>query len=104
MEKTARKVEFWWASVAGADCEPVEVATVDGERVAYTCGCDDPFYLDRPECPVVLVPIDWDFTSGGDGVGLPLQRPLTPAEERKAERAERRQERALRAHSWRGPR
>lgn len=34
-----RKTEFWWASVAGADCEPVEVTKKDGERVAYTCGC-----------------------------------------------------------------
>lgn len=90
-----RKTEFWWASVAGADCEPVEVTMLDGERVAYTCGCGDPFYLDRPDCPVVLV-----------GVGYPrraMERPLSPMQQKLADEAWDR-ERVGVSHSWRGPR
>lgn len=106
-----RKTEFWWASVAGADCEPVEVTVLDGERVAYTCGCADPFYLDRPDCLVALVPIEKRY----DGnlrkyvpLEQPLERPLTPAQETAKAAA---YERKLKAdakrgihHGWRGPR
>lgn len=89
------KSEFWWASVSGADCEPVEVTTLDGERVAYTCGCADPFYLDRPDNLIVLV-------SG------PEDRPLTPAQTAAKEAAWQRQlkrdaKRGIH-HGWRGPR
>lgn len=55
MSEAKRKAAFWWASVAGAEAEPVEVAELEGERVAYSLGCADPFYLDRDDCPCVLV-------------------------------------------------
>lgn len=105
-----RKTEFWWASIAGADCEPVEVATLDGERVAYTCGCGDPFYLDRPDSLVVLVPDDWEWSDdlSGEKKPIPLERPLTPkqavAEQRKYERKLAADRAAGIRHSWRGPR
>jgi hypothetical protein len=89
------KSQFWWATIAGADCEPVEVTKLDGERVAYTCGCGDPFYLDRPDCPCVLVP---------DYSGEPMERPLTPKQEAAQLRRERRQMAAAGRHGWRGPR
>ena len=94
-----RKTKFWWASVAGAECEPVEVTTLDGERVAYTCGCGDPFYLDRPDCPIELVPAK--YTDGA------MERALTPTQ---VTRAEKRRQRLIAkamangTHSWRGPR
>lgn len=94
-----RKSQFWWATIAGADCEPVEVATLNGERVAYTCGCGDPFYLDRPDCPLVLVPMD-EFNEPD----MPMVRPLTPKQEKNAERAARRALTIAASHSWRGPR
>lgn len=102
-----RKAEFWWASIAGADCEPVEVTTLGGERVAYTCGCSDPFYLDRPDCLVTLIPDNWEW-EGSEKKALPMERPLTPKQEAAEERKYERQIRADRAagirHSWRGPR
>ena len=89
------KSEFWWATIAGADCEPVEVTTLNGKRVAYTCGCGDPFPLDEPDSVCVLV----------DG---PERRPLTPAQELAAKEERERQMEADRKkgikHSWRGPR
>lgn len=91
-----RKTEFWWASVAGADCEPVEVTMLDGERVAYTCGCGDPFYLDRTDCPVLLVP-----AYATDGA---MDRPKTPVQEAADEKRRLRAIRYARNHSWRGPR
>ena len=42
-----RKTEFWWASIHGADPEPVEKTEHEGRPCVYTCGCADPFYLDE---------------------------------------------------------
>lgn len=93
------KSEFWWATVAGANCEPVEVTNLDGERVAYTCGCADPFYLDRPDCFVVLI---------GQSRGGSLTRPLTPEQEKAKEAAWQRKIKADARrgiyHGWRGQR
>ena len=79
---------FWWASIAGADCEPVEV--VEDKRlgsVVYTCGCADPFVLDTADCPVLLV--------------QEMKRALTP----KQNEAEMKLRLAHNAkHGWRGPR
>ena len=43
-----RKTEFWWASIHGADPEPVEKTEHEGRACVYTLGCSDPFYLDEP--------------------------------------------------------
>jgi len=96
-----RKTEFWWATIAGADCEPVEVVTVEGKRLAYTCGCGDPFHLDQPDCPCILVASQ--AARFGDEGG-PMLRPLTPKQEKNAFRRKQRQLAEMRAHSWRGPR
>lgn len=45
-KKVKRKAEFWWASVAGAEPEPVEVIEENGRRGILTIGCPDPFWLD----------------------------------------------------------
>ena len=42
-----RKTTFAWASIAGADPEPVELVEVNGRKGAYTLGCADPFWLDE---------------------------------------------------------
>jgi hypothetical protein len=56
MPKQNRKVEFWWASIHGADPEPVEkTVTDDGRACVYTLGCADPFYLDESPCPVLFI-------------------------------------------------
>ena len=86
------KSEFWWASVAGADSEPVEVVKKDGERLAYTCGCGDPFYLDRPDCPVILIEDE------------AMDRPMTPKQEKNYWARQKRQAAIARSHSWRGAR
>lgn len=104
-----KKSEFWWATVGGADCEPVEVTTLNNERVAYTCGCADPFYLDRPDCALVLVPLEneYDFDAKKD-IPLPLERPLTPAQEQaQATAYEKKRKRDAKKgihHGWRGAR
>lgn len=105
------KSEFWWASIAGADCEPVEVTKLNGERVAYTCGCTDPFYLDRPDCPVLLIPVnenEWLFFKDKPPEYQQwsgrLARPFTPRQEELNLKAERKRQETLRSHGWRGPR
>jgi hypothetical protein len=97
------KSEFWWASIAGANCEPVEVTMIDGKRVAYTCGCGDPFYIDEPECLCVLIPVYEYRGNGVDSYG-PMVRVLTPKQEKRQEAKERRINRELARHRWRGQR
>lgn len=96
------KSQFYWASIAGADSEPVEVTKVDGRRVAYTCGCADPFYLDDPDNPVQLL------LEEGDDKPEPMDRLPTPAMKKRAaasyERKLRRDRAAGIHHGWRGPR
>lgn len=50
-----RKTEFWWASIHGADPEPVEKTEHDGRPCVFTLGCGDPFYLDDVPCAVAFV-------------------------------------------------
>jgi hypothetical protein len=116
-KKIKRKIEFWWASIAGADPEPVEVTSLDGERVAYTCGCADPFYLDRKDCAAVLLMLDF---VGGAGTVLGykpvsekrvlktpytgIERPLHP--NKVVSRVDRVSNTEWHSpqHGWRGPR
>lgn len=97
------KSEFWWASIAGANCEPVEVTTLDGRRVAYTCGCNDPFYVDEPTCPCVLVPT-YEYRGNGVSSRGPMVRNLTPKQAEDQLRREREQRRIAESHRWRGDR
>lgn len=97
----ARKAEFWWASIHGADPEPVEKTERDGRPCVYTLGCADPFFLDQPG--VLLI----------DDEAMP--RPEHPDKEearRAAKLADRRsyvwQGKRVQLppiqHGWRGPR
>src|SRR5665213_3470157 len=87
-----RKTVFWCASIAGADCEPVEVASQGGERIAYTCGCGDSFWIDRADSLVLLVE--------------EMERPMTPKQEKRAWINQQRRIRydVAHQHHWRGPR
>lgn len=105
----ARKSRFFWASVAGADPEPVEVTEIDGRQVAYTCGCADPFYLDDSACPVVLGRMGSSVSAGKEWRYFTpespkqLERyPLVKSLENERQEAERRYVKG--AHRWRGPR
>lgn len=40
--------KFAWASIAGADPEPVEISEHEGKMCIYTLGCGDPFFMDDP--------------------------------------------------------
>lgn len=121
---TERKAKFCWASIAGADPEPVELVRIDGRPAIYTCGCADPFYLDDRAVPVRLgrseqrsqnsdaSPV---FVEDASWVAIP--RPLledkwqADQDAKIAERAVRmkaRQKQGVRSfvtsHGWRGPR
>ena len=104
-----RKTEFWWASIHGADPEPVEKTEHEGRPCVYTLGCADPFYLDDGDAVVL--------------VGERMPRPLSPAAaaleaaDWDAQRAAARKGRKTYvspygnrrsvsefAHGWRGPR
>jgi hypothetical protein len=99
-----RKTEFWWASVHGADPEPVERVAVDGREGVLTIGCADPFWLDEDPCPVMFVDED------------PMYRPRHPdkvaAERAAIKEAENRGRKTYQfegkrlplPHGWRGPR
>ncbi len=104
-----RKTQFFWASIAGADPEPVEVCTVDGRRACYTLGCGDPFFLDDPNSPVALGKMEriasagkyWEYFTTREP--KPLDRyPLEAALAGARAAAEKRW--AATSHSWRGPR
>ena len=105
-----RKAEFYWASIGGANPEPVEKCLIDGRPAVYTLGCNDPFYLDGPDCPVVLGEIN-SIVVGGLGFLIldtdnptPMERPATLEDSReKMEKAEKDYEKSG-PHSWRGPR
>lgn len=105
-----RKTKFFWASIAGAPPEPVEVCTVEGRDVCYTLGCGDPFFLDEADCPVILGSSVSERKGGKWFLLLdtehptPLERPSTKeasaAEIRRAEKAYEK----VGHHSWRGSR
>lgn len=42
-------------SVGGAAPEPARIIVHGGETLAFTCGCSDPFYLDREGCICKIV-------------------------------------------------
>lgn len=69
-----RKTEFWWASIHGADPEPVEKTEHDGRPCVYTLGCADPFYLDeQPSAVLLFDPRSNEFTKPE-----PIRRPFHP--------------------------
>jgi hypothetical protein len=97
-----RKTEFWWASIHGADPEPVEKAEHEGRPCVYTLGCADPFYLDEPGIEFV----SW-FDSGIDLIHhpTPMKRPLIKDKALAALAAKRAKiARSNASHGWRGPR
>ena len=61
-----RKMLFAWASIAGAEPEPVELIEVDGRKGLLTIGCPDPFFLDDESAGIVI----YD--------GNPINRPVNP--------------------------
>jgi hypothetical protein len=101
MSETIRKASFAWASIAGADPEPVELIdekTFMGRgspsrKGVLTTGCQDPFWLDDEAAGVVLYVNE-------------LKRPLNPEtqEQRDTRDAAYRAQRAAARHCWRGPR
>lgn len=48
--------KFYWAVVGNASPEPVAVVDEEGRRVAYTCGCPDPFVVDGADARIQLIP------------------------------------------------
>lgn len=48
--------KFYWAVVGDASPEPVAVVEENGKRVAYTCGCPDPFDVEGPNARIQLIP------------------------------------------------
>ena len=87
-----RKTLFAWASIAGADAEPVELIEQDGRKGVLTFGCPDPFWLDDDVAGVVVYAND-------------LSRPKSPeTPEQQAERQAKYEAKKPYGHSWRGPR
>lgn len=56
--------KFFWAIVGDASPEPVAVVEEGGRRVAYTCGCSDPFDLDSETPNIELVEYSGMFGGG----------------------------------------
>lgn len=106
-----RKTSFYWASIEGADPEPVELVLIDGRRAIYTCGCNDPFFLDDKDVKIKLgeeVPSicggspTWIF----DDMGKPgpMSRPAFMSQTERKTQKEMHHTRIPVRHSWRGPR
>jgi hypothetical protein len=98
MTDTERKAEFRWASIAGADPEPVEVIELDGRKGILTTGCADPFWLDDEAVGIVL---------HASAMGRPT--PFESVDQRAKREAKYQAEKAAYNkahphHGWRGPR
>jgi hypothetical protein len=106
-----RKTDFFWASIHGADPEPVERTILDGRAGVLTIGCADPFWLDEDPCPVLFI-----NRHAATGRPEPMWRPQHPdkiiAERAALEEARKRNLRTYTfegrripvPHGWRGPR
>lgn len=109
---TDRKAEFYWASVAGADPEPVELVIIDGRKAIYTCGCGDPFFLDDKAVKITLgteraamnggTTDTWIFDDMG--AARPMTRPGFMTAREKEVQKEVYHTRIPVRHSWRGAR
>lgn len=86
-----RKSPFGWASIAGANPEPIELAELDGRPCLYTIGCEDAYFLTDGN---VVVYAD------------ELRRPNNLLTQEQIDEKERkwRLDESKRKHSWRGPR
>jgi hypothetical protein len=76
-----RKTEFWWASIHGADPEPVEKTKHEDRPCVYTLGCADPFYLDEPGVKLLTLDDDhlWVFAEERPArARQPMKRALLP--------------------------
>jgi hypothetical protein len=93
------KVKFYWASIAGADPEPVEIIEIAGRKAVITIGCSDPFFLDDT---MISIRIDKNMME------RPHKRGFQTAEEAEAARLAYEQQpktqRYHQTHGWRGPR
>lgn len=76
LEPVTRKARFAWASIAGADAEPVELITEKGREGIYTLGFADPFWLDDESAGIVVYG------------GSPLVRPDNPETQEQREMRE----------------
>ena len=91
-EPQQRKALFGWASIAGADPEPVEIVELEGRKAVYTLGCADPFYLDE-DPPRVTIYMN------------KLLRPHNPMTREEVDKLARGyEERKAAKHGWRGAR
>lgn len=108
-----RKTEFWWASIHGADPEPIEKTEHEGRPCVYTLGCADPFYLDEPGV-LLIDPRSNEYTRP-EAMERPRHPDKIAAEKaaiRKAEEKgalsyvnpEGKRVRFQPRHGWRGPR
>ena len=98
---------FRWVSVAQSEPEPAALEIKDGRRVVYTCGCPDPFFIDEPHCPCVLVeePRHWlrDYATGQDYLSDREQLdPIKPPKVPPRQKGEPNPPRPPRTHGWRG--
>lgn len=106
---SGRKTEFRWASIHGADPEPVEKAEHEGRPCVYTLGCADPFYLDdsgvvvfvddemkRPPSPREAQLRADDWQAQRDAARKGFKTYLSPYGDRRKV--------SEWAHGWRGPR
>lgn len=116
-----RKAQFCWASIAGADPEPVELVRIDGRLAIYTCGCADPFFLNDKSVPVRVGRTEIRSQNSDaspvfieDASLVAISRPLlgdkwqADQDAKIAEKAKLRQARrksgVVFSHGWRGPR
>lgn len=86
--------KFYWAVVGDASPEPVAVVVEDGKRVAYTCGCPDPFDIDGPDAVIELIPgitNEWAPLESYEGPATPMQVAVTKAKASAARLARDRQ-------------
>lgn len=87
-----RKTQFFWASIAGAEPEPVEILERGNRKGIVTLGCEDTFWLDDEKAGIIIYVNE-------------LIRPRNfETQEQRDIREKTYLESRTQNHNWRGPR
>ena len=87
-----KKVRYYWARIGAGNPEPVAVVGQKPHRIATTLGCPDTFAVDDPDPAIMLYEDEFDA----------LRPPLTPEQEERALKRERRAAALLISHRYAG--
>jgi hypothetical protein len=111
MNKIEKPTKFhlqrlYWGSVAGNEAEPVRIEWKDGMLLGYTLGCQDPFVLASPDCPLKILGNNAKRRADQHGFldnAHDILRPTVPQSFGGPPEDAQESVPSLKSHGWRGP-